>query len=491
MNILLVYPKYPDTYWSFKHALKFISRKASNIPLGLITVASLLPEQWKKKLIDLNVTRLKDRDIVWADYVFISAMNVQMESVKQVIERCKRLNTGTVAGGPLFTEEHEQFSDVDHLVLNEAEVTLPLFLEDLKSGNPKKIYRSEKFADITLSPLPDYSLLKPGHYGSAGIQYSRGCPFDCEFCDITALLGRRVRTKTSAQIITELNGLLHSGWEGTVFFVDDNFIGHKRKLKSDLLPAIIDWMESNSRPFNFLTEASIDLSDDEELMELMVRAGFAKVFVGIETPEETCLTECNKLHNNNRDLKECVNTIQQNGMEVYGGFIVGFDNDPPNIFQQQIDFIQKSGIITAMVGLLNAPRLSKLYRRLNSEGRITDSFRGDNTSYSMNFVPVMDKNELLKGYQTIIQNIYSCKSYYARVKLFLKKYNPPFLEPLTLNRFMAFLKSVVYLGIFKKGRMYYWNLLVWSIFHKPKLFPLAVTYSIYGYHFRRVFKDIR
>ncbi len=231
MNILLVYPQYPDTYWSFKHALKFISKKASNVPLGLITIAPLLPDDWNKKLIDLNVSRLKDEDIKWADYVFISAMSIQLASVKQIIERCIHLKKKIVAGGPLFTEEYEQFPEIDHLVLNEAEITLPLFIEDLKNGRPKKIYQSDKFADITKSPLPDYSLLKAGKYATAGIQYSRGCPFDCEFCDITALFGRHVRTKTSAQIIAELDQLLQIGWRGSVFFVDDNFIGHKKKLK--------------------------------------------------------------------------------------------------------------------------------------------------------------------------------------------------------------------------------------------------------------------
>jgi radical SAM superfamily enzyme YgiQ (UPF0313 family) len=491
MNILLVYPEYPDTYWSFKHALKFISKKASNIPLGLITVASLLPDEWNKKLKDLNVSKLKDKDIIWADYVFISAMSVQLASVKQVIERCRQLNTRMVAGGPLFTEEYEQYTEIDHLVLNEAEITLPLFIEDFKNGRPKKIYQSGLFADMTKTPLPDYSLLESGKYATAGIQYSRGCPFDCEFCDITALFGHHVRTKTSAQVIAELEQLLQIGWRGSVFFVDDNFIGHKKKLKTDLLPAIISWMESKNHPFYFITEASINLADDKDLMDMMVRAGFAKVFVGIETPEESCLMECNKLQNNNRDMIDCVSTIQRHGMEVYAGFIVGFDNDPPNIFQRQIDFIQKSGIITAMVGLLNAPRLSKLYRRLENEGRITETFSGNNTNYSMNFLPMMDKDELLNGYKKIIHDIYSCKSYYARVLQFLKQYNPPFNnEPLTFNRFMALVKSIVYIGIFNKSRRYYWHLLFWSIFNKPKSFPLAITYSIYGYHFRRVFRDV-
>ena len=362
MNILLIYPKYPDTYWSFKHALKFISKKASTIPLGLITVAALLPDKWNRKLVDLNVSSLKERDIKWADYVFISAMSVQLASVKQVIKQCLQLKAKIVAGGPLFTEEYRQFPEIDHLILNEAEITLPNFIYDLLNDKPKKIYRSDKFADITKSPMPDYSLLKSRKYATAGIQYSRGCPFDCEFCDITALFGRRVRTKTSAQIIAELDQLSQIGWKGSVFFVDDNFIGHKKKLKNELLPAVCNWMKSNNYPFRFITEASINLADDKELMDMMVKAGFDKVFVGIETPEEGCLIECNKLNNYNRDLIKCVNLIQHYGLEVSAGFIVGFDNDPPNIFQRQIDFIQKSGIITAMVGLLNAPRLSKLYR---------------------------------------------------------------------------------------------------------------------------------
>lgn len=489
MKILLVYPECPDTYWSFRHALKFIAKKALNVPLGIITVASLLPDSWNKKLIDLNVDRLKKRDIKWADYVFISAMSVQTSSVKQIITLCKEMNTRIVAGGPLFTEEHEHFSEIDHFVLNEAEITLPLFIEDLLKGTPKKIYRSDKFADITKTPLPDYSLIKLEKYATAGIQYSRGCPFDCEFCDITALYGRRVRTKTPGQIIAELDQLLRVGWKGNVFFVDDNFIGQRKKLKAELLPAVINWMESNNHPFRFITEASINLADDNELMVMMVKAGFFKIFVGIETPEENCLTECNKQHNTNRDLIESVNIIQQFGIEVYGGFIVGFDNDPPNIFQEQINFIKKSGIIIAMVGLLNAPRLSKLYNRLKEEGRIIDEFSGDNTDCSINFIPARDKNELIQGYKEIIRNIYSCKPYTDRVLLFLKKFKPSVTEPLTITRFLAFLKSIIYLGILKKNRRYYWKLVLWCVFNKPRLLPMAVTYSIYGYHFRKIFRD--
>jgi radical SAM superfamily enzyme YgiQ (UPF0313 family) len=492
VNILLVYPRNPDTYWTFKHALKFVSKKANNIPLGIITVASLLPENWNKKLVDLNVTKLKDRDIQWADYIFISALSIQLDSVKSIIDRCRQLHARTVAGGPLFTEEPEKFPEVDHLIMNEAEITLPEFIRDLEKGQVKHLYGSDLRADISRSPVPDFSLVDLKKYATAGIQYTRGCPYDCEFCDVTALFGRRVRTKPAPQVITELDKLLQSGWKGSVFFVDDNFIGHKKKLKKELLPALIRWMEKNNHPFYFMTETSINLADDGELMQMMVKAGFTKVFVGIETPEETSLAECNKFINHKRDLINSVRTIQRYGIEVAGGFIVGFDSDPPSIFQRQVDFIQNSGIITAMVGLLNAPRLSKLYKRLEGEGRILSSFSGDNTDYSMNFVPAMDREVLMKGYRKIIRDIYSSKPYYQRVKSFLKQYTPPLREQtrVTFRKFMAFLRSVFIIGILKKNRRYYWQLLFWSLRNKPEVFALAVTYSIYGYHFRKVFKGI-
>jgi radical SAM superfamily enzyme YgiQ (UPF0313 family) len=492
MNILLVNPEIPDTYWGFKHALRFTRKKSLNIPLGLITVASMLPREWNKKLTDMNVSALKNDDIGWADLVFISAMSVQSASVKELIQRCRSLNRKMVAGGPLFTEEYESYPDIDYLVLNEAEITLPEFIDDLEKGSPRHVYSTNMFADLGSSPLPDYSLLQKGKYAMAGIQYSRGCPFDCEFCDITALFGHRVRTKTPAQIIDELDLILSTGWRGSVFFVDDNFIGHKQKLKKELLPEIVKWMQRNDYPFNFTTEASINLADDSELMQMMVMAGFEKVFVGIETPEEVSLSECNKVQNIKRNMILSVDAIQKAGMEVTAGFIVGFDNDPSNIFQKQIEFIQKSGIVTAMVGLLNAPKLSRLYRRLKEEGRILDNFTGDNTDYTMNFKPVMDKEKLMNGYQKIIHGIYSNKAYYQRVLLYLKKFNPPFLHKarLDIEALSSLFKSVLVLGILKKERRYYWNLFFWSLFRKPEVFKLAIRYSIYGYHFRKVYRDL-
>jgi radical SAM superfamily enzyme YgiQ (UPF0313 family) len=489
MNILLLYPEIPATFWSFKYALKFISKRSSHPPLGLLTVASMLPQHWHKKLVDLNVSKLKDRDIAWADYVYISAMSIQRKSVQEIIGRCQALKTRIVAGGPLFTEEPEQFQHVEHLILNEAEITLPKYLHDLSIGKPQHTYSTEAFPEIKENVLPDYSLLDMKKYASMSIQFSRGCPFNCEFCEITGLFGKKVRLKSADQIINELENLYQSRWNGDVFFVDDNFIGNRYFLKKELLPAVIDWMKARNYPFAFYTEVSINLADDEELLNLMVSAGFKSVFVGIETPSEEGLVECSKHQNKNRDLLDSVREIQNRGIQVMAGFIVGFDSDTPSIFSRQIEFIQQSGIVSAMVGLLNAPRKTRLYERLVSENRIIEDMTGDNTDFSMNFLPKMNKEELLKGYQNILNGIYSCKPYYDRVKQFLTHFerNKNISNKLKFNQIKALIRSIFILGIFKKGRRYYWRLMFWSLFNKPHALSLAVTFSIFGYHYRRVF----
>jgi radical SAM superfamily enzyme YgiQ (UPF0313 family) len=492
MNILLVYPEYPDTFWSFKHALKFVSKKASFPPLGLLTVASMLPEEWNKKLIDMNADKLIDKDIIWADYVFLSAMSIQSRSVNEVIQRCKNLSTKIVAGGPLFTSSPEYYSNIDHLILNEAEITLPQFLIDLKEGNPKHKYTTEEWAEITSTPLPLWDLISINKYSSMNLQYSRGCPYDCEFCDITVLYGRRPRTKTKEQIIGELEQLYSTSWKGPVFFVDDNFIGNKRKLKKEILPAIAEWMEKRNSPFYLNTEASINLADDEELMSLMVKAGFEAVFIGIESPNEDSLLECNKTQNSNRDLITSIKKIQKFGLEVQGGFIVGFDNDPPSIFEILTDFIQKSGIVTAMVGLLNAPKGTKLHKRMEKEKRLLTDFTGNNTDFSINFIPKMDSEILLDGYKNILNTIYSPKYYYERTQMFLKDFNPGKKKVFHINfsYVEALFKSIFKLGIIGKERVYYWKLFFWSLFRRPQLFSLAILFTIYGFHFRKISTNI-
>ena len=492
MKILLVYPKYPDTFWSFKHALKFVSNKAANPPLGLLTVASLLPFSWEKRLLDMNIESLNTNDILWADMVFIGAMNIQKESVNEVIKRCKSHDKIIIAGGPLFTEEPENYAQVDHLILNEAEITLPHFLDDLAKGAVQHKYHTPDYADMSVSPTPDYSLIKTSQYNTLSIQYTRGCPFNCEFCDITALLGHKVRYKSPKQIIAELDNIYNCGWRKSVFFVDDNFIGNIREIKHNTLPAIVDWMDKHDHPFTFTTEASINLADDNELLNLMAAAGFATVFIGIETTDEESLAECGKKQNTNRDVLGSVRRIQDHGIEVSGGFIVGFDQDKKGVFSNQIDFIQSSGIISAMVGLLGAPKKTRLYKRLKNEGRLLGEISGDNTDLSINFVPKMNTNELISGYKSIIKGIYSGNSYYRRVKSFLMRFEPnrKHRNRIDSEMIFAFIRSIFILGIYDRDRWNYWKLVCWSLFKRPIVLPLAITYSVYGYHFRKIFQDI-
>ena len=486
MKILMVYPEFPDTFWSFKHALKFIRKKAFAPPLGLLTVAAMLPAAWEKRLVDLNVTRLTQQDLDWADYVFVSAMIVQREAARAVIARCKQAGIQVVAGGPLFTIEHTSFPDVDHFVLNEAEITLPLFLADLDQGIPKRVYMTTEYPEIRQTPVPLWELADLKQYATMSIQFSRGCPFDCGFCNITALLGHRPRTKTAVQIIAELDSLYALGWRGSAFFVDDNFIGNKKQLKREILPALIAWQQGK-RGLQFSTELSINLADDEELMSMMVDAGFRTVFVGIETPDDDSLAECNKYQNRGRDLVESVRRIQRAGMQVQGGFIVGFDSDTPSIFQRQIEFIQKSGIVSAMVGLLQAFPGTQLYGRLESEGRLLSELSGDNVDGSTNIIPRMDIDVLRKGYRNILHQIYSPKLYYERITTFLREYQPPQVrihpDPQYL---LALWRSVYQLGIKGVERAHYWKLWLWTLLHRPRLFPQAIELAIYGYHFRRV-----
>jgi len=445
---------------------------------------------WQKKLIDTNITPLTDSDIQWADYVFISAVVVQKDSVKELIARCKRLGVKTVCGGPLFTTGYDEFEGVDHFVLGEAEITLPLFLADLAKGCPQPMYASDERPPIDKTPVPLWSLIDMKKYSSMNFQYSRGCPFDCEFCDIVLLNGHNPRTKTKEQILAEMNALYDHGWRGGVFVVDDNFIGNKKKLKAETLPTLIEWSKAKKYPFAFFTEASINLADDEELMKMMTEAGFDRVFVGIETPNEESLAECNKQQNKGRDLSAAVKKLQNFGFEVQGGFIVGFDNDPASIFKSQINFIQKSGIATAMVGLLNAPRGTRLYQRLSKEGRLLTYFNGNNTDVHMNFVPKMNYEALVDGYKHILDTIYSPREYYERMRTFLREYKPPRVKDrvphLQLHHVEGFLKSIWVLGIREKGRRYYWKLMFATLFKNPRAFPLSVSLSVFGFHFRKV-----
>jgi radical SAM superfamily enzyme YgiQ (UPF0313 family) len=486
MNVLLIYPEFPDTFWSFKYALNFVHKKAANPPLGLLTVAAMLPDEFQERLVDMNVDCLTDEDLSWADMAFIGAMAVQRDSVKRIIARCKQSGLKVIAGGPLFTAEPDAFEEVDHLILDEAELTLRSFLEDLQNGHPKKVYRASGFCDLRHTPIPSWDLIRMKKYASMSIQFSRGCPFNCEFCNVTALFGHQVRMKRSQQVLAELDSIYAAGWRGNIFFVDDNFIGNKQYLKTSLLPALIEWRK-DKKGCVFYTEASINLADDPELLDLMVKAGFDSVFIGIESPDEDSLTECRKNQNKNRDLLQNVKVIQHSGLQVMGGFIVGFDSDSPSTFRRQIDFIQKSGIVSAMVGILNAPPGTRLFDRLHRENRVVGQVSGDNVDGSTNIIPKMGLPSLLEGYRSIMGHIYSPRHYYRRVRTFLAEFGTPRARtPMDFQRVLAFFYSNFRLGILGKERFNYWYLLLWTLVRKPRLLPLAVTLAIYGHHFRKI-----
>ena len=489
MNALLIYPEFPATYWNFKYILKLISRKATEPPLGLLTVSSLLPESWNKKLIDMNVSKLKDRDIKWADLVFISGIDIQKNSFKYALKRCHRLGVKIVAGGPMVTQNQEEFPEISHFILGEAESVIKPFLDDLASGSAVKIYKNNDFPDIKESPVPDWNLIDMNDYATMDIQYSRGCPFDCEFCSITTLFGKKLRLKSPLQFITELESLYHAGWTGDVFIVDDNFIGNMNILKTELLPEIIKWQRKNHYPFNFNTEVSINLSDDEELMDLMVDSGFTSCFVGIETPQEEGLAECGKKQNMSRDMMQSVKAMQRKGLNVSGGFIIGFDSDKDDIFSKQFEFIQKSGIVNAMVGLLNAPCGTKLYDRLKKERRILNSSNGNNTDGSLNFITKMDPEKLMKNYKKLIKTIYSPKIFAERVLTFLSEYKMS--EHIVKNRgekrLITMIKVVLKLGLFQsQGKCQFWKMVFFTVKNYPLKLVLAITLSVYGLHFRKI-----
>ncbi len=488
MNSLLVYPKYPDTFWSFRHVLKFVSKKAAFPPLGLLTVASMLPNDWNKKLVDTNVTELKDADILWADLVFISAMIVQKDSSQEIINRCKALGKKVVAGGPVFTTQHEKFSGVDHFILNEAEVTLPQFLEDLKNGDVKQVYTSAIRPDVTKTPIPSWGLIDINNYATMAIQYSRGCPFNCEFCDIIIMNGRIPRTKAPEQLINEMQALYDAGWRHSVFIVDDNFIGNKANAKQ-MLSHLIEWQKKHKYPFKLLTEASTNLADDEELMQMMSKANFFKVFLGIETPNKDSLKECNKLQNVKRDLAETIRIIQQNGMQVMGGFIVGFDSDTESIFETQVKFIQQAGVVSAMVGLLTALPQTQLWQRLKSEGRLVSDATGD-VDGRVNFVPKMEKKVLVDGYKNLLSTIYSRKFYYQRINTFIRQYRPTVRGRITKEDIQAFVRSIWRIGILSRARFFYWKLIFKTLFTKIKAFPIAVELAIFGVHYEKFSEKI-
>jgi len=488
MKILLVYPEFPETYWSFRHALSFEGKRSAFPPLGLMTISALLPNAWQRRLVDMNVESLKPADIEWADCVFASAMLVQKDSLRRVVELCKAHDKRVAIGGPYVTTSTDQMPQADHIFLGEAETTLPEFVRDLERGEPKRIYQAAERPALSSAPVPDFRLVDLKRYSAMSVQYSRGCPFQCEFCDIIEIYGRVPRTKSNDQMLAELDELLRVGWRGMVFIVDDNFIGNKRNVKR-LLPVLADWSERHGYPFSFLTEASVNLAEDEELLDGMRRARFRRVFLGIETPVEACLKEAQKGQNMRSSLLDSVKKIQSYGMEVMAGFIVGFDNDPEDIFERQIQFIRESAIPLAMVGLLTALPETQLWRRLEREGRLLVESSGNNTDGSLNFVPRMEATRLVEGYKSILRTIYSPGEYYQRALSCLERVVAMTPEPRRgglASDFVTLLRVVLILGMRDPARGEFWRFLHRALTRHREKFAEAVRLAAMGYHFRKL-----
>jgi radical SAM superfamily enzyme YgiQ (UPF0313 family) len=422
--MLLLYPKTPDTYWSFKHALKFVGKKALMPPLGLATVAALFPAGYEIKIVDMNAGPLRDKDILWADLVLISAMIVQKESFTETVCRCRKLGRPVAAGGPYPTSCRAEIQGVDYFILGEGETVFPRFLKDWEKGCPRPVYEEESKPSMADTPLPRFDLFDVRKYNVLPLQFSRGCPFGCEFCDIVSLFGRVPRTKPPARFIRELDAAMATGFEGSIFIVDDNFIGNKIAVK-ELLREIVLWQKNRKRRVQFCTEASINLASDPELLDLMVEAGFYMVFVGLETPVESSLECAGKSQNLKVNILEGVKKIQARGIEVSGGFIVGFDTDPRDVFDRQIRFIKELAVPTAMIGLLTALPRTKLFDRLKAEGRLRSTSSGNNThELDINFTPVLPEKQLVSGYIRILSEIYAPKVYFQRCLEFFRRLPP-------------------------------------------------------------------
>jgi radical SAM superfamily enzyme YgiQ (UPF0313 family) len=488
MKVLLVNPKFPETYWSFRHALPFEGKRSVFPPLGLLTVSGLLPRSYERRLVDLEIESLKTSQIEWADMVFITGMLAQKESLHEIVERCRKLGKRIVLGGPYVTSTIEELPYADHIFQGEAETTLPQFFEDLERGTAKRTYKAPERPPMSLAPIADFGLVNMKKYSCMSVQYSRGCPFSCEFCDIIEIYGRIPRTKSNQQVIAEFNELKRLGWRGPLFIVDDNFIGNKKNVRL-LMPELIEWQKKNGYPFSLLTEASVNLADDDDLLSAMKEAGFRRVFLGIETPVEESLKEAQKSQNRG-NLLESVRKIQSHGMEVMGGFIVGFDNDPEDIFERQIEFIRESAIPMAMVGMLNALPDTQLWKRLEKEGRLLGAdATGNNTIATVNFIPKMDVDTLIAGYQRIMRTIYKPSEYYRRALDSLQRVPqdvPEAHQYHGIKAVKAFLRIAFKLGVLDAERREFWRFFLEAArTHHDRMTEL-LRHAAMAYHFRKL-----
>ena len=494
---LFVYPEFPPSYWGYKFALDFVGKKSSMPPLGLLTIAGMFPKNYELKVVDMNVNPLMDADLEWADAVFTSTMIVQKDSFYEVVRRCNAANKPIVAGGPHPTSYHDNIREeadgtVDHFLFGEVEDFFEDFLTDFESGAAKEVYRETKKPDVTKTPPPRYDLIDLKAYGSMALQFSRGCPFDCEFCDITKLFGRVPRTKTNEQMLTEFEMLYRLGWNGSLFVVDDNFIGNKRDAMR-LLPEVASWQEERQFPFSLYTEASVNLVEIPDMLDAMSDAGFNMVFLGIESPNDEALEKTVKKQNTSKEenagnyLLQAIRKIQETGMEVTGGFIIGLDGDKE--FNSHIRFIQEAGIPMAMAGLLTALKGTNLYHRLEKEGRLLKESTGNNTDVMLNFEPELPREHLISEYRRVVSTLYdpTLSNYFERCLTMLRHLKPTdhTVRKIRKTEVMAMVKSVRR-QLFSRQGPAYARFLAKVLRHHLALFPEAIRLAIMGFHFEKI-----
>jgi radical SAM superfamily enzyme YgiQ (UPF0313 family) len=495
MQVLLIYPLFPKSFWSFEKTLNLVDRKVLLPPLGLITVAGILPQAWELKLVDRNIRQVTESEWKWAELVIISGMIVQKDDLLSQIKEAKRRGKPVAVGGPYATSlpNEVETAGADYLVLDEGEITIPMFVEAVKHNEIKGTFRTLEKADVTQTPIPRYDLLEFDAYDNMSVQFSRGCPFQCEFCDIIVLYGRKPRTKTPKQLLGELEYLYNLGWRGGVFMVDDNFIGNKRNVKL-LLRELKEWMKAKDYPFSFDTEASIDLAQDEELMELMVDCSFKKVFLGIETPDESSLALTQKFQNTRDPLSESVDKITRAGLQVMAGFIIGFDGEKPGAGDRIVRFVEQTAIPMAMFSMLQALPHTALWHRLEKEGRLLNQGANINQTTLMNFVPTRPMEEIAQEYINGFWQLYDPERYLDRVyRYFMKLGVPKHSNKRRLNSkaVSAILTLFWRQGVLRQTRWKFWRNLGHIMQHDIRLIPFYLTSCAYLEHFAEYREIVR